>query len=410
MDGRICPMPAGCRALPEQSLDLRPDSEIDLELLHPKPVTDDKNVWFFWDKGFERMHPYSQRTVRTWHRRLSKKGWVVRVIDRVPGSPLNISAFCDIHDPKDFPKSFAEETITGAYAAQINSDLIRYPLLLKYGGVYADAGMIQIGDLDLIWDQVIANPESPYEIVAYNCGDVHERVLANYFMMAARSNPVFERCHRLLMEIWAADGGKNSTHGMGRSSLIKHAPLKIGHSWSFEEDGKVYSPSDIDEMLADYLIQGYVMTLVLGLIDPEDGWNGPEYSAKHIYAMDYMVGSQLINEMTAWNSPKQFRLMSLQMPREGELESEEQKEAREIVEACLTRSWGFKLAHGLIVRVLGDTLGTLWKQNPDSDHAPGTYAAWFRYGTLHWVPVDPCPRLDFQVIEPYKIGPLLREM
>jgi hypothetical protein len=44
------------------------------------------------------------------------------------------------------------------------------------------------------------------------------------------------------------------------------------------------------------------------------------------------------------------RVRSLSLPKEGEIES---AEAREIVEACLQKSFGFNLAHGLILRVLG---------------------------------------------------------
>ena len=83
-------------------------------------------------------------------------------------------------------------------------------------------------------------------------------------------------------------------------------------------------------MLTDYIIQGQAMLMVMGLVDDEDGWNGPEYVAKHVYAVEFMVGSQLINEVTAWNGRKAFDLMSLSIPKEGEVENAEQ-EAREIV-------------------------------------------------------------------------------
>ncbi|KAK5988720.1 Glycosyltransferase afumC [Cladobotryum mycophilum] len=409
MTAQMYPMPEGCRPTPKHLLDLRPDSEIDHDLLHPKPVTDEKNAWFYWHTGYATMHPYLKRAVQNWHRRFSKQGWIIRVIDRAPDSPLNIANFLDINDPKLFPKAFTNGALTGTYAIQHNSDLVRWPLLLKYGGVYADVGMIQIGDLDILWNQTIANPNSPYDVVSYNCGGVGDRGLSNYFFATAKNNPLFERSHRLLIELWAADGGKDHTEGMSKSPLVKGAPFAAGDSFSFEEDGKVYGPDEVKEMLSDYIIQGLAMTMVMGLVDKEDGWNGPEYCAKHVYAIDYMVGSQLINEMTAWNGPKQFHLMSLQMPKEDKMESEEQKEARGIVEACLSRSFGFKLAHGLIIRVLGDTLGSLWKKNPGADNVPGTYADWLRYGTLYWTPEVISPRMDFQVIEPYKVGPLLRE-
>ena len=76
----------------------------------------------------------------------------------------------------------------------------------------------------------------------------------------------------------------------------------------------------------------------MGLVDDEDGWDGPEYIAKHVHAIKFIEGSQLYSEMTAWNGKKAFDLMSLSLPKEGEVENAEQKEAREIVEACLQKS------------------------------------------------------------------------
>jgi len=151
------------------------------------------------------------------------------------------------------------------------------------------------------------------------------------------------------------------------------------------------------------------MSMVMGLIDDEDDWNGPEYVARHIWTTDYMVGSQLINTYTQWNGPRAFELMSLPLPKDGESESVDQKLAREIVENCLSRSFGFKLATGLILRVLGDTLSSLWRKHDGSENVEGTYAHWLRHGTLYWCPDGLPPRDDTGAVEALKRGPLLRE-
>ena len=88
MDSQIYPIPAGLYAIPSHLLDLRPDSEVDHDLLHPKPVSDEKNVRFFWHSDYTNMHPYSQRNIRAWHRRFSKQGWTIRVLDRLLPRPL----------------------------------------------------------------------------------------------------------------------------------------------------------------------------------------------------------------------------------------------------------------------------------------------------------------------------------
>lgn len=408
MDSHIYPLPAGLHAIPAHLLDLRPDAEVDHDLLHPKPVSDEKNIWFFWHSGYAHMHAYTRRNIRAWHRRLSPRGWTIRVLDRVPSSPLNVANFLDITDPETFPRAFVDGTIGGDYAPQHTSDLVRWPLLLKYGGVYADVGLMQIGDLDRLWRETVGNPASRFEVLSYNAGGVEERSLTNYFLAAGRNNPFFARCHQLLLRLWAADGGKTSTEGMHSSPLLKGVPL-MGGSFTIEEEGRKIGAEEVSRMLTDYIIQGQVMTMVMGLVDEEDGWDGPKYVAEHVYGIEFMVGSQLINDMTAWDGRKAFDLMSLSLPKEGEVESAEQKQARQIVEACLQKSFGFKLAHGMILRVFGDTLGSLWRKHEGSDDVPGTYAHWLRHGTVYWNQDAIPPTLEFKVIEPFKRGPLLRE-
>lgn len=408
MSSQQYPVPAGLHVVPEHLLDLRSDCEIDYELLHPRPITDEKNVFFFWHKGYQNMHPYTQRNVRAWHRRLSKKGWTVRVLDRLPSSPLNVANFLDISDPSIFPRAFVDGTIGGDYAPQHTSDLVRFPLLLKYGGVYTDVGFMQIGDLDRLWSETVGNPDSPFEVLSYNAGPDDKPTLTNYFLASRPNSPLFERCHRLLMHLWAADGGKENTEGMHSSPLLKGIPL-MGGGFTIEEKDKVIDAEEASRMLTDYIIQGQVVTMVLGLVDEEDNWNGPRYFSENVYGIEFMEGSQLINEFTAWDGQKAFDLMSLPIPKEGEGETADQKEAREIVEGCLQRSFGFKLAHGMILRVYKVTLGSLWRDNPGSDDVPGTYAHWLRHGIAYWNQDNIPPTMNFKQFLAYKTGPLLRE-
>jgi len=401
------PIPKGVHAIPHEQLDLRPDAEIDHIIQHPTPVTGEKNVWFFWHAGFAKMHPYTQRNVRAWHRRFSKQGWVIRVMDRVTGSASNVANFLDINNPATFPRAFVDGRIGGDFAPQHTSDLVRFPLLLKYGGVYADAGFLQIGDLNRMWEVTVGDPASPYEMLAYNMDGPKKRALTNYFLCCGRNNPLFERSHRLLLALWNADGGRENTEGMRHSPLLKGVPLLEGGSPGFTENGKWFPPEEVDAMLSDYIVQSQAMTMVMGLIDEEDNWNGSEYVDQHVWAMDFMPGSQLINDLTEWNGPRAFELMSLSLPQAGEEESADQAKAREIVEACLSRSFGFKLAHGLIIRVMGDTLGSLWRKHEGSDDVPGTYAHWLREGIIHCCPDELPEKVEWEAIPPFKVGSLL---
>ncbi|KAI1452275.1 hypothetical protein F4805DRAFT_470956 [Annulohypoxylon moriforme] len=404
MDGSInYPLPQGLHIIPTELLDTRSDAEIDQSILHPQPVTSEKNIWFFWHSGYPTMHPYTKRNVRAWHRRLSKLGWTIRVLDRAPGSASNVANFLSVTDPAIFPQAFIEGTMTGRYAVQHISDLVRFPLLLQHGGVYADVGMMQIGDLDRLWRSTVADPTSPIEVLSYN---MNNDTLANYFLASRPNNALFQRCHRLLLALWAEDGGKTSTEGMSSSALLKSVPL-MGGEFTIEEDGKVIPPDEVRKLLSDYIIQGQAITLVMGLVDAEDNWDGPRYGAERVYGIDYMEGSQLINSFTNWDGRKAFNLMSLALPKPGEVESAEQKLAREIVEGCLRRSFGFKLAHGLIIRVFGCTLGSLWRENEGADDVLGTYAHWLRYATNYWNQDELPAALEFPVKEPLKRGPLL---
>lgn len=402
MNSSLYPRPPGLHTLSSDQVDLRLDSEVDVDIHHPRPISDDKNVWFFWHSGYETMHPYTKRNIRAWHRRFSKQGWVIRVLNLCPGSELNVSNFLDTKDPEIFPLAFTEGTIAGHHAAQHTSDLVRFPLLVKYGGIYADVGLIMIGDIDRLWHATVANQASPYEVISFKFDGV---ALTNYFLGSSRNNTFFLRCHRLFLKLWQ---GKTSTEGMWNSPLLKGVPI-LRSPKGFEENGRNIDIEEASKILTDYIIQGQVISLVMGLVDSEGKWNGPEYSAKSIYAMDYMVGSQLINDMTAWDGPRAFELMSLSLPLDGESESHDQRKAREIVEACLGKSFAFKLAHGLILRVLGDTLGSLWRRHEGSDDVPHTYAHWLRSGVLKWAQNELPPAMEFGKFEPCKTGLLLED-
>ncbi|KAF9872556.1 capsule polysaccharide biosynthesis [Colletotrichum karsti] len=394
------PIPQGVSVIPLDQLDLRPDAEVDNTIKSPPPVTSAKNLWFFWNSGYDNLHPYAKRNVRTWHRRFSKKGWTVRVMDLEPDSPSYIGNWIDVEDANNVPKAFIEGTLDGEFAKQHYSDLVRFPLLLKYGGVYTDVGYMQIGDLDKLWDETIANEDSPYEVLSYNAGGPRDYSLMNYFIGSLPGNAFWQACHDLLLKLWE---GRTNTEGTHKHPLLKGLPL-MGET--FAEAGR----ASISEKLTDYILQGQAITMVMRTIDEERGWNGPKYVTEKIFAPEYMVGSQLINEYTKWNGVQAYGLMSQKIPELGQPETDDQKLAREIVENCFSRSFGFKLAHGLIVQVLGPTLGSLWRKHEGSDAVEGTYAHWLRHGMERWNPGHLPEREAYEELEPVKRGSLVLEM
>lgn len=70
--------------------------------------------------------------------------------------------------------------------------------------------------------------------------------------------------------------------------------------------------------------------------------------------------------------------------------------------------FAFKLAHGIIIKVLGDTLGSLWRKHEGLDCVPGTYADWLRHGMVFWNQNEVPARTAYSPVELIKRGSLLK--
>ncbi len=147
----------------------------------------------------------------------------------------------------------------------------------------------------------------------------------------------------------------------------------------------------------------------MGLLDVESDWYGPKYVAEKIYGIEEAEYSDLINEKAGYDGEMAFKVMSLQLHEGVDFENDGQRLATEIVEACLQKIFVLKLAHGMVVKIAGETLGSLWRANEGSDNVPGTYSHWLRYGLTYWNQSELPPALKFRIIAPAKFGPLLRE-
>lgn len=73
------PIPEKWRAElePVDVADGRSDAEILAALARPPPVTSEKNLWGFWDKGLGAMPAWCRRNVTAWVR--INPGWTVRI-------------------------------------------------------------------------------------------------------------------------------------------------------------------------------------------------------------------------------------------------------------------------------------------------------------------------------------------
>ena len=76
---------------------------------------------------------------------------------------------------------------------------------------------------------------------------------------------------------------------MNGSVLLKGVPqmgdfLRISWREEYWEGEEEYWNRGGEEVV-DYVIQTQTIAMVMGRVDNEDGWNGPENTAKHMYTM-----------------------------------------------------------------------------------------------------------------------------
>ncbi|KAF1970196.1 hypothetical protein BU23DRAFT_404086, partial [Bimuria novae-zelandiae CBS 107.79] len=345
------------------------------------------------------------RNVLNWYRRYAPLGWTIYVVDTVPESPLNISCFIDTTSPSVVPNAFQKGELDGRYAAQHTSDLVRFPLLLRYGGVYMDVGILHFGDLDWLWTEKIANPDSQYEFAGFTMGAPPEISAVNFWLMSGRDNPLVARAHHILLQLWE---GKTNTNGASRHPLVNHVPLmRVPQEVAVEDDGEGKLLMN-DEAMTDYAVQIQCLGAAQRWLDEHDGWNGPEYVREKCWLYSMIDHAFVHEQSTNWTSKNQHELFSLHLPGPGEEETDDQKLARTIVEKAVGESWCMKLGHGFSAKLFGaDTLGMLWRKHDGTDCEEGTYGGWLRWAEVH-CRQDSVPKpLDISPFEPTMKGKLL---
>jgi hypothetical protein len=317
-----------------------------------------------------------------------------------------VSNFIDTTSPAVVPEAFTNGTLDGAYAAQHTSDLVRYPLLLKYGGIYLDVGILQFGDLDWLWTEHITNPASPYDFAGFTMGDPPDGIsIVNFAFIAGRDNPLIRRAHHILLKVWE---GKTNTVGGHKHPLVGHVPLMHVPQEVVVDDGDQGKMVIDDAVMTDYAVQIQCMGSAERWLDDENGWDGPKYVREHCWLYSMIIGGFLMDQMTGWNGPRQWELLKQKLPRDSEPETEDQALAKKIVEDLVASSWCLKLGHGFSARLFGaDTLGLLWRKIDGSDCEEGTYAGWMRWAETHCKQDTPLQPLDVPVYEPTMRGKLL---
>lgn len=392
--------------IPESKLDLRSDVEIAAELKSFREVTSsDKNVWAFWNTGFDAMAPWTQRNVINWVRRLGPS-WTVRVLDKVPGSPVHISNFIPA---EQLPEAFNAGTMTGPNVGPHSGDMVRLPLLYLYGGVWLDVGMMLFRHLDDICWNAIEDSSNCYEMagmsIEINPGATN---MLNGFIATKRGNGFIKRWHDIYMELWK--DGRTEQTGLHKHPLLTHLPILYAPTNHLNLPGALkIGPEDF----TDYLGHFQCFERLRKLVDPVDGFDGPRYHREKIFMLPAMTETWKFQLLTAWNGKKQFELLSTKKDIKDDSEKTElYDEANSFVLDLLANTSTMKLSHGP-PGALDSFLADIWdhKENHDKDIEPGTFAAFLRYGSVHFhqtrllhptpVPLSTEKSFRISVLQPY---------
>lgn len=351
--------------------DPRPEAEIISALTSFQPVTTDKNVWAFWDSGWANLRPWCQRNVINWARRLGPQ-WTVRVLDDVVGSENHVSRFVPA---SYFPDAFNTRTMVGP--PQHVSDLLRLPLLYIHGGVWMDAGMMLLRHLDDICWRAITDPASPYEMVGILMPLRAEAgTMLNGFIATKRGNEMVKRWHDVYRKLWE---GKTSAEGFHKHPLLAHLPpLQV-------QIKKLGCPPLLipTEALGDYLAHFLAFERLHHLKDPSDDFDGADYFANKIFLLNAEDHLYYAQRITGWDGRKQYNMLATKVS-SGSTATEGYAEAKAFVDSVLQNSVMMKLSHGPPCGL--ENLATIWdeEQHRDADIAEDTFAAYLRFGSVHW--------------------------
>ncbi|KAI2464667.1 capsular polysaccharide synthesis protein-domain-containing protein [Annulohypoxylon bovei var. microspora] len=377
MDTSNAGVPPGLKLIPTERLDARTDEEIAVWLQTRHPVTSDKNVWAFWHTGYTHMPPWVQRNIINWVRRLGPD-WTVHLLDRVDGSATNINHFVD---SSFFPECFNNNTMDGPTVGQHSGDIVRLPLLWLYGGVWIDAGSFLFRHVDDICWNKIEDPDSPYEMA----GVVIEmrpgvEVMLNGFIATKRGNPFIKRWLEIFKKLWE---GATNVQGFHKHPLLRHLPMLCPPT-----DKLNLPPQGLNvvmEQFTDYMSQIMTFERLRKLIDPSDGFNGPEYYSNKIFLCSALQEIFYFQLLTEWSGTKQFNLLSTKRKGEGVIKDENWHAAEKFVHDALANTATMKLSHGP-PGALDSFLADLWdsEEHHDKDNEDGTFAAYLRYGSVHF--------------------------
>lgn len=390
-DGDVYPVIQGLQSLPH--IDSRTEEEILTLLSRPSPVTSEKNVWAFWDRGVTNLHSWTKRNIITWVRILGSQ-WTVRVLDRVEGSASNVHNFVE---EEFFPECFNRHTMSGPHAGQHSSDLVRLPCLYKYGGVYMDVGIVLLRHLDDICWNTITDSSSSIELVFPSLDfTLNSAKIGNFFFAAQKGNEFILRWMKVFLEVWKT---KSSGEGTQLHPLLSHL-LQIG------SNAPMLRAMPLHEI--DYFSQTLSLDRVRLLRDADDGFDGHKYFEDHVALLEYLE-CDAATVLSHKDGEKAMRFLKMQ--RTPSHNQPDFRSAKKFTERLLTNTAMLKMYHWSELET--PTLAQLWDltENENADNEPGSFGEWLRWSSWHYsqrraLKAVNFPKLDETVVTASLLQPI----
>lgn len=143
-------------------------------------------------------------------------------------------------------------------------------------------------------------------------------------------------------------------------------------------------PKDLGAV-TDYPSQTWCIERIRHLIDPRDGFNGPEYWANNVFGIDMAPEMWRHQIKTCWSGQRQWELFSKKRSGEGCVKDAEWQEAEDLVHEIISDSAMMKLSTGS-PGTEDWWLAGFWnkKEHERADIEEGTFAAYLRWASCHF--------------------------
>ena len=151
----------------------------------PSNMTEDAPIWVCWWQGEQNMPPIVEACYRSLKRHAGTH-------------PVNLITFENLNDYITFPSYIIEKQKEGKITLTHLSDILRFSLLAKYGGLWIDSTVFVTGDLDLTGKKFFTvkcnRPDDGYYVSKYRW--------TGFCIGGDKTNVLFHAVRDMLFTYW----------------------------------------------------------------------------------------------------------------------------------------------------------------------------------------------------------------